>query len=356
MDTNLETGQTSQQRKREHLEISLQRDIGFREITTGFESYRFVHQALPEIDRDDIELATMLLGKRLEAPLVLSSMVGGIDEAADINYNLAQAAQSLGLAMGVGSQRCMIEDPALASTYIVRDAAPDILLFANLGAVQINNGYGVTECRRAVETIEADALVLHLNPLQEALQPEGNTNFAGLLGRIEAVCRELPVPVIIKEVGWGISGETARRLVEAGVAAIDVAGAGGTNWGEVEGCRSVFAMAAMAASFASWGIPTAESVRMCRQEVPETTIIASGGIRTGMDVAKAIALGADAAGLGSPLLRPATISSEAVISVLRDVIDVLRTAMFCIGAGSLEQLRGTPSLTHKGGREGDGLS
>jgi isopentenyl-diphosphate delta-isomerase len=226
--------------------------------------------------------------------------------------------------------------------------APDILLFANLGAVQLNYGYEVSECLRAIEIISADALVLHLNPLQEALQPEGNTNFAGLLDKIEVVCRELTIPVIVKEVGWGISEDVARKLAAAGVAGIDVAGAGGTSWGEVERYRAHDELVNnAAATFASWGIPTAESIGMARRGAPELTLIASGGIRTGLDVAKVIALSADAAGIAAPLLRAANVSTEALMVVLQEVIKVLRISMFCIGASNLKELKNSPFLEKK---------
>jgi isopentenyl-diphosphate delta-isomerase len=351
-DTHLQPGanQTSQQRKEEHLKISLNNDVDLKDVTTGLEEYDFLHQALPELDLAGIDLSSTLFGKKVKAPLIISSMVGGIDAVATINRNLAQAAQSLGLAMGVGSQRCMIEDPATVYTYAVRDVAPDILLFANLGAIQLNNGYGIRECLLAVESIEADALVLHLNPLQEALQPEGNTNFAGLLGKIETVCRKLPVPVIVKEVGWGISGEVARKLAEAGVAGIDIAGTGGTSWSQIEGIRS--GNISKSKAFARWGIPTADSVNMAKQGAPDLTMIASGGIRTGLDVAKVIALGADAAGMAAPLLRPASISPEAVVAIFQEVIEFLKIAMFCIGTGNISQLKNTPRLVRRrGGKE-----
>jgi len=337
-----ETNNTNQQRKEEHLKISLNNDVDFKDVSTGLEEYDFIHQALPEIDLASIDLSTTLFGKKVKAPLVISAMVGGIDAAATVNKNLAEAAQLLGLAMGVGSQRCMIEDPEVKHTYAVRDVAPDIVLFANLGAVQLNNGYGTQECRRAVESIEADALVLHLNPLQEALQPEGNTNFAGLLKKIEVICRELAVPVIAKEVGWGISEQVARRLAEAGVAGIDIAGAGGTSWSRIEGMRADNEK--ISAVFSGWGIPTADSLRMAQQGAPNVTTIASGGIRTGLDVAKVIALGADAAGMAVPLLKTATTSTEAVTAGLQEIIEVMKIVMFCIGAGTINQLKNTPFL------------
>lgn len=333
------------QRKADHLRICLEEQVEPEEVTTGFERYRFLHQALPEVDREVVSLETVFLGRRLRAPLLVSSMTGGTEEAAQINRHLAEAAEELGVAMGVGSQRAAIEDPEWVYTYQVRRWAPNVFLFANLGAVQLNRGYGVEECRRAVEMIEADGLILHLNPLQEALQPQGDTRFAGLLAKIEAVCAALPVPVVVKEVGCGLAPGVVRRLVDAGVAAIDVAGAGGTSWSEVERHRiadPVFRQ--VAAAFAGWGIPTAEALRLARQVAPDVPLIASGGIRTGIDVAKALALGADLAGLALPLLRPATVSTQAVVDALTVVMETLRTAMFCLGVSTLEALRGTPHL------------
>lgn len=337
--------QANHKRKREHLEIALNEVVESSQVTTGFERYRFVHQALPEMDLEAVDLSTTLFGKRLAAPLVVSSMVGGIEPARQINRTLAQAAQEMGLAMGVGSQRVAIDDPGTAATYHVRDVAPDILLFANIGAVQLNCGYGPSECRRIVDMIGADALVLHLNPLQESLQHGGNTNFGGLLSKIEKVCRELSVPVVVKEVGWGISEAVARKLAQAGVSAIDVAGAGGTAWSEVERYRARSQKANnVAAAFSSWGLPTADSIQMARRGAPVLPLIASGGIRTGVDVAKSIALGADLAGMAAPLLKAATVSPEAVIDVLGEVIEALRISMFCIGAATLKDLRDSSLL------------
>lgn len=337
------------QRKLDHLRISLEEDVRFKGVTTGFEEYRFIHQALPEIDKSEIDLSITFFGKHLEIPLFISSMTGGTEAAQRLNRNLALAAERLGAAMGVGSQRAAIDDATLAYTYQVRDVAPNVPLFANLGAVQLNYGYDIEDCQRAVEMIQADGLILHLNPLQEALQPGGNTNFAGLLSKIERVCQKLPFPIMAKEVGWGISGEVARKLVEAGVAGIDVAGAGGTSWSEVERHRVPSqAEKEIARSFASWGIPTAESIRMVREAASEMVVVASGGIRTGTDAAKAIALGADAVALAAPFLEAATVSAEAVIKVANGIVEELRTAMFCIGAANLAQLRGTNLLERIG--------
>jgi isopentenyl-diphosphate delta-isomerase len=333
------------QRKSDHLRISLEKDVSFHRLTTGLERYRFIHQALPEINRGEINLSTVFLDKELKAPLIISSMTGGTKAAEQINMNLARAAQAYGMGMGVGSQRAAIEDPQWAYTYQVRRVAPDIMLLANLGAVQLNHGYGLDECQRAVEMIEADGLILHLNPLQEALQDGGDVNFAGLLAKIEDVCRRLSVPVIVKEVGWGISEEAARKLASAGVAAIDVAGAGGTSWSQVEMYRANDELTRqIAADFADWGIPTAESIGLARRGAPQTTLIASGGIYTGVEVAKAIALGADATALATPFLRLATISAEAVGQKIHEITEELRTAMFCIGAADPEALKDTPFL------------
>jgi len=332
-------------RKLEHLQINLHEDVSAKGVTTGFERFRFIHQALPEINLSDVDTSLTLFGRRLRAPLLISSMTGGVALGGRFNRLLAAAAQQLGIAMGVGSQRVALEDPDTAAYFQVREAAPDVLLFANLGAVQLNYGFGPDECRRAVEMVQADALVLHLNPLQEAVQPGGNTNFAGLARRIAEVCRALPVPVIAKEVGWGVSADTARLLVEAGVAAIDVAGAGGTSWSEVEKHRAVSEHGRnVAAAFAGWGIPTAESIRLARTGAPGLPVLASGGVRTGLDVAKAVALGATAAGIAGPVLRALNESPDALLDFLGEAIDELRIAMFCIGAGSLDELRDTPHL------------
>ena len=337
--------ESNRKRKYEHLRINLTKNVQFESVSTGLENFRFIHQALPEVDASSIDLSVVLFGKTLSAPLLLSPMTGGIKQAQRINRNLARAAQTLGIAMGVGSQRVAIENPDLAYTFKVRDVAPDILLFANLGAVQLNYGYGIKECRRVVEMIEADALMLHLNPLQEALQPEGQTNFSGLLRKIERICQRLPVPVVIKEVGWGISETVARKLLDIGVAGLDVAGAGGTSWGEVERHRAHSDNhSRVAKSFASWGIPTVESIQMVRRAAPDITLIASGGLRTGIDVAKAIALGADATGIAAPLLRAANVSAESVIESVSETIEVLRTTMFCIGAANLKKLKLSPHI------------
>jgi len=338
----------TENRKADHIRICLEEDVSGRDISPGFERYRFVHQALPEINLRDVDTSMKLWGRRMKVPLLISSMTGGTRKAGEINRNLAMAAQELGLAMGVGSQRAALENPELAATYQVRKYAPDVPLFANVGGVQLNYSYGIEECRRAIDMIEADALILHLNPLQEAVQPEGDTDFEGLALKIEHICASLDVPVIAKEVGWGISARTARMLWDAGVSAIDVAGAGGTSWTQVEAHRIPTEQGRLVAeAFAGWGIPTVESLAMLREAgVPASgKLFASGGVRNGIDMAKALALGADLAGIARPFLKAAAMSLEDVIAVGEIIRDQLRIAMFATGAASLEQLRGTPNLT-----------
>jgi len=326
-------------RKSDHIRINLEEDVRSG-LTTGLEHYRFIHRALPELNLEDVNLTQELFGRQVTAPILISSMTGGTQEAGEINLILATAAQACGVAMGLGSQRAALEHPELAPTFQVRRVAPDILLLANLGAVQLNYRYSIDHCRRAVDMIEADALILHLNPLQEAVQPEGDSRFAGLLEKIEMVCRQLPVPVIAKEVGWGFSEEDARRLAQVGVAAIDVAGAGGTSWTQVEMHRAQNpAQARLAAAFLEWGIPTAEAILNVRRAAPELRIFASGGLRTGLDIAKSIALGASLGGMASPFLKAAASSLEDTIQVISEVRQEIKVSMFACGAGDLEALR-----------------
>lgn len=333
---------TTENRKRDHIGIVLNEDVQFPNLTTRLERYRFLHQAVPELNLTEIDSTTTLFGKPLNAPLLISSMTGGTAEAHQINLNLAQAAQNQAIAMGVGSQRAALENSALSATYRVRQVAPDILLFANLGAVQLNYGYDVEYCREAVDMIEADALILHFNVLQEATQPEGDVNFAGLLKKVEQVCKLLPVPVIAKEVGWGFAEQTVRALVDAGVSAIDVAGAGGTSWSMVEYHRAPDSYRAnIAKAFADWGIPTADAVQYAVKGATGLPIIASGGLRTGVDVAKCIALGAALGGIAGPFLKAAQVSSEAVEQTIHEIVAQLRIAMLCCGAQTLAALQQT---------------
>jgi isopentenyl-diphosphate delta-isomerase len=326
-------------RKADHIRINLEEEV-HSGLTTGLQKYQFVHQALPELDLADVDLSLTSFGKTLRAPILISSMTGGTSQAQEINQTLATAAQETGIAMGLGSQRAAIEQPALAATFQVRQAAPDILLFANLGAVQLNYGYGIEQCQMAVDMIEADGLILHLNALQEAVQPEGDTNFSGLLQKIETVCRSLSVPVIAKEVGWGISKRAARQLAEVGVTAIDVAGAGGTSWTQVEMHRAKNeSEARLAAAFVNWGIPTAQSILNVKESAPAVAIFASGGLRDGLDIAKCIALGATLGGMASPFLKAAVRSIEDTIQAINEIHRQIQVCMFAAGAGDLENLR-----------------
>jgi isopentenyl-diphosphate delta-isomerase len=337
-----------ERRKADHIRINVEEDVSFKKLTSGLEKYFFMHQALPEIDLAAIDTTTTLFGRKLKTPLLISSMTGGTAEAYEINRTLATAAQEAGMAMGLGSMRAAIEDPSLVYTYDVREFAPDVPLFANLGAVQFNYGYGVSQCQRAVDMCEADALILHFNALQEAVQPEGDGDFSGLLKKVAAVCRDLPVPVIAKEVGWGFSEETARQLADAGIAAIDVAGAGGTSWSQVEMHRAPTArLARVAGAFIDWGIPTAVSIQYCHRATPELPIFASGGIRNGIDVAKCIALGASVVGFAGDFLRAAVSDGvSGVVETAGAITDELRVAMFCSGANDIEALTNTVLHTH----------
>lgn len=333
------------QRKADHIRINLEEDVSFKNISTGLERYFFMHEAVPELDLDQIDTHTQLFGKLLKTPVFISSMTGGTARAHEINRILATTAEKVGMAMGVGSQRAALEDEQLAQSFkIVRDYAPTAVIFANIGAVQLNYGYGVAQLQRAVEMCEADALILHLNVLQEAVQPEGDRNFAGLLPKIEQVCRQLSVPVIAKEVGWGISENTARRLAAAGISAIDVAGAGGTSWSQVEMYRApTKRLARLAGAFIDWGISTADSIQFCRRGAPGLPILASGGLRNGIEIAKCVALGATLGGIASDFLKAAVNGGEeAAVELAETITDELRVAMMCAGVANLSQLAETP--------------
>jgi len=336
-------------RKSDHLRICLEKDVRPQYPGTGLDRFRFVHQALPETNLDEIDTRTQFLGRDLRLPLLISSMTGGTPAGGTINRRLAKAAQTIGIGMAVGSLRNALDEPQWSDTFRVRAVAPDILLLANLGAVQLGLSYGIEQCKKIVDMTEADGLVLHLNPLQEAMQPDGDTQFRGLLSRITALCSALSVPVLVKEVGCGLSRDVAVQLAEAGVSALDIAGAGGTSWSEVERHRIADpARQRVAALFRGWGIPTAESLRTVRCALPHLPLIASGGIETGIDVAKCIALGADMAGMAWPLLRPATQSVGALLQEIQVIEQALRIAMFCIGAPNIASLKNTPYLQEVG--------
>jgi isopentenyl-diphosphate Delta-isomerase len=328
-----------QSRKADHLKICLDDVVQCKTITSGLERFRFQHCCLPELDYDDIDLRTQFLGHALTAPLLISSMTGGTDLAKVINTRLAKVAQYYKIPMGVGSQRIALEQPDLGNTFAVRTFAPDIFLMANLGAVQLNYGCGVDECRRIIDLLEADALILHLNPLQECVQSRGDRNFRGLFPKIAALCQALSIPVIAKEVGNGISGPMAQRLIEAGVAAIDVAGAGGTSWAKVEGERATDAQQRrLGQTFAEWGLSTADCIQAVRAINPDIPLIASGGLRTGLDIATAIALGANLAGMAYPFLTAAHESEEALYELVEVLLAELKTVLLCTGNATLTDL------------------
>lgn len=326
-------------RKNDHIQAALHSDVSYHHRTAGFERYDLPYEALPELNRADIDTSIELFGRRLSMPLIISSMTGGTPEAYELNKTLAEAAQHFKIGMGVGSQRAALEDPELAYTYQVRDIAPDILLFANLGAVQLNYGCGVESCVRAVEMIGADALYLHLNPLQECIQTNGNTDFSHLADKIGEVCEMVGVPVIVKEVGHGISERTAKLLIDAGVDGIDVAGAGGTSWAKVEAVRR-----GMETPLDEWGISAVDSLQNVRDVSPHITLISSGGVRTALDIAKSIALGADAAGIGLPLLKLASEGRDVLFENLARLREELVSVMFCSGCADIGDLKGIVTI------------
>jgi isopentenyl-diphosphate delta-isomerase len=330
-------------RKDQHLDVILSgRAQHGRD--SGFDAVRFVHEALPDLDHGKIDLGADFLGRRLKAPLLISAMTGGPKRAEAINARLAEAAQQLGIALAVGSQRAALEagsSPGLDMA--LRLKAPDTPILANIGAAQLTQGFGVDEARRVLDMIAADALVVHLNPLQEACQPEGDRDWWGVGAALESLVRGVDAPVVVKETGAGISGATARRLFDMGVAAIDVAGAGGSNWATVEGMRAESeADKAHAAAFAEWGLPTAVAIADVRAACPEAVIIGSGGVRDGVDAARAIRLGADMVGQAAGVLAAATVSTEAVIAHFQTVIRQMRTVCFCTGSANLTALRKAP--------------
>lgn len=324
-------------RKAEHIELAGQRRM--RADTSAFDAISFEHNALPELDYDAISTGCSFLGKELKAPILISCMTGGTGAAAEINRNLALAAERCGVAVGVGSQRKALEDASTRATFEVRESAPTAPILGNLGAVQLNYGYGIDECRAAVEMVQADALVLHLNPLQEVLQPEGDRNFAGLLPKISTIAQELEVPLIAKEVGSGLSKAIGTQLVRAGVKILDTAGVGGTSWASIEAARRDDA--GLDQLFKGWGISTPDSIRALR-DIPEATVIGSGGVRHGVDIAKAIALGAGLAGLAQPFLAPSLVSADAVCERIERLIEELKIVMLCVGAKDLDALAKTP--------------
>jgi len=328
-------------RKAEHIDLAL--DHRTQADHRSFDDWVFEHCAAPELDLAAIDTSVEFLGQRLDAPLLVSCMTGGTGVANRINTHLAEAAERRRIAVGVGSQRKALEEGAHVETFQVREAAPTVPLLANLGAVQLNYGFGLAECRAAIDMISADALVFHLNPLQEAIQPEGQTDFSGLIDKMGSVANQIEVPVIAKEVGSGISEETARALAVVGIRIIDTAGQGGTSWARIEARRA--GDLDLGELFADWGIPTPESIQAVAR-VPGVRVIGSGGLRSGLDVAKAIALGADLAGMAQPFLQAATESPERVVERIDRIVQELRIVMLCVGAATIDDLKQT-TLTRR---------
>ena len=337
-------------RKLDHLRLALS-DIS-QVGDPGFEKYKFVHNALPEIDFDKIDTSVSFLGKKISLPLLISSMTGGVVRGKNVNLNLAKAAQRKNIPFSVGSQRAAIENKSLESTFKVRRVAPDILILANIGLVQLNYGFGLREFKKAVDMIEADALFVHLNPLQEVIQPEGNRNWENLLFKMEKIVKKLKVPVIAKEVGFGISGKVAEKLYGIGVRMFDTAGWGGTNWAVIEGERGQ-GLRDTGSLFGCWGIPTVDSIVMLNEFKKKKnikgkgiSIIGSGGIRTGLDVAKAISLGADCTGIAQPFVKASVVSTEKVIKLIEKLELELKISMFGVGAENIDKLKeNSPILT-----------
>lgn len=335
-------------RKSDHLEICLEENVQARHVTTGFEEIYLVHRALPEVERSKIDLSTAVFNHKFSAPIIIEAITGGVEKATKFNAAIASAVEKLGLGMGVGSQRAAIEDPRLERTFAVaREKAPTALLIANIGGAQLVKGYGVKEAKKAVKMLKADALAVHLNPLQEAVQPEGETSYAGLLKKIEEIVHALGVPVIVKETGAGIAAEDAKKLEAIGVAGIDVAGVGGTSWAAVESHRAKRQgdefHQRLGEAFWDWGIPTAASIVETTQSV-RTPVIASGGMRSGIDVAKALALGASLVGMAHPVLDPAVQGAKEVEKKLQLIIEELRNTMFLVGANSIQKLVKAPAI------------
>lgn len=334
-------------RKAEHIDITLNEKVTGNNISTGLERVHFIHNALPEIDFNDISIKSKFLGEARPTPFVISSMTGGAAFAETINRNLAMAAEERGWVLALGSMRALIESEEHRSSFQVRKYAPNVPIIANLGAVQLNYGFNIDKCKQIIEMSDANALVLHLNTIQEVIQPSGDLNFKDLLGKIEELTSGLGVPVGVKEVGWGIDGVTAKKLCDVGIAFVDVAGAGGTSWSQVEKFRSKNPVKRAAAeTFSDWGNPTVDCVVSVRESINEQSIIASGGMYNGLDAAKTIALGAHMVGFGRSILKEATQSVEEVMSVMETKELELRMAMFGVGAATIGQLQSTDRVTY----------
>ena len=337
-DTKAFEERSSSADKKDHIRICLERDVE-SSLTNGFEKYYLINNPLPDMDFNDVDTACTFLKKKISAPFMISPITGGYANSGRINKNLARAAQELGVIMSVGSQRLGLEDPSLVPTYQVRDVAPDIPLLANLGAIYLNYEYGLKECQQAVDMIDADALCLYLNPMQKVFQGYENVNFAGLVEKIALICKNLRVPVIVKEVGFGLSVDAALALEKAGAGLLDIAGAGGTTWTKITRFLKDETPDGLPECFDNWGIPTADALAAIRKAAIKVPLIASGGIRSGVEMAKALALGADYTGMALPLVKPAMVSPSAVKNKIERIITEFKMAMFSCGARTVDQLK-----------------
>jgi isopentenyl-diphosphate Delta-isomerase len=329
------TTMSTQDRKDSHIDVCLNSPVDRK--NNFFDRLRFEHNALPELDFDDIDTNSEIFGKKIGAPIIITSMTGGTDASGQINRNLAYAAAKYKIPMGLGSQRIMLEKPESKDSFDIKKIMGDTPILANLGAVQLNYGISLKDCEELVQDVQADALCLHLNPLQEAIQPEGDRNFSSLLPKIEEIVKKLSVPVIIKEVGAGISLKVAEKLFKVGVRMIDISGSGGTSWAYIEGKRSSDKNE-LGELFGDWGTPTPIAIKQC-SNLEGLDIIAGGGIRSGLDLAKAISLGAEYASIGLPLFKAAAESKEAAAEQLGDIIYQLKIAMFATASQNISELR-----------------
>ena len=336
-----------EKRKLRHIRVSLEENVE-TDIATGFQDIRLIHRALPEIDLDEVSTETAFFGKKLAAPLIISAITGGTEEAAKINETLALVAEEKQIAIGVGSQRIAIDQPEAVNTFsIVREKAPSTFVMGNLGCPQLSLGWGVPEAKKCIEMIDADALALHMNPLQEAVQVDGDTNYRGVYEKITELHKNLDTPLIMKETGSGIAWEEAVKMQKAGASGIEISGVGGTSWSAVEyhiakevGKKE---MEYLGGALWNWGIPTAISVVETTQKT-DLSVISSGGIRTGVEIVKSIALGADMGGMAKPFLEKAIQGREALSEFVDNIIREIRVAMFLVGARNVAELQKVPVL------------
>lgn len=317
----------TEKRKHEHVLAVLENDVQY-DFGPGFSDFYLVHNSLPELDFGDVDLSCRFLGKKLSAPLMICAITGGYSKAETANKKLAVAAEKYGIAFGLGSQRAMLESPELKKTYDVRKEAPEVTLISNIGAAQLKK-YPIEKIESLVSSIESDALAIHLNPLQEIIQHEGDHDFSGALKSIEKVCDRISVPVIVKETGAGINSKVAKKLKKAGVSWIDVAGAGGTSWSKVEYARS-----GSVKGFENWGIPTVDSLAMCNGVLP---LIASGGVRSGIDAVKSLVLGADMAGAAYPFLK--AYAEGELENTLEEWVNQMKISAFLTGCKNIRELK-----------------